>query len=669
MKLFKVIPSIVLFVGCVVGAVKIYQNTPKLSGSGSPVQASYNAAQVVPVTVTRPAAKATPTVIPTSTPNPYLQISISQTAVAVQQQLLNQQAQQISANQAALNLQLTSDAATQVAHAEATQTRVAEIHGTETATALVPALLIAGSSTASAATQIADVEQQEHRAQIFAIWAKRAILTGFGLVGILALAFWAFIELKARYFKLSQLKPDDKGRYPLVAEDTIPGTRKNLINPNLAHRATVSTTNDDLTADQALANANAQRQLEAVRALADSQAASRMLNKTMKPQSDQQPQADIEVTKPFEPVLLRHRPILLPEWSKLANSWDGKMLPYGQSEQGLLLADPAQEPHWLIVGRTRSGKSRYGTRTIAAAALTMGYQVLFIGKRVDFFPFEDHPNAKIIGVDLFNEPRKYFEVLQRIARLMKERDEYLTGHRQTTWQQTGLPQLYVVMDEFSSAVKQLNGVKAGLGTLVSTLATALIQEGGKYGLNIVQVVQDATGANVDVTARRNMGRMVFRLSEQRSSDIALGVNGEPSAVGLPARHFLSVVGDVNGVIHGVAFAPSDDEILKFLKDRPVPAHEPIDWIEGEARDVEPIPATETILEPVDDIDNQIMNLYLEQLSKDKVSLSAIQRAVYKRQIPSEFYHIQALVKEYQERKTTTTTTTTKNMPTTEPLAA
>lgn len=524
--------------------------------------------------------------------------------------------------------------------------------------------------TALAATQI--IEQDQFNSKRWATWIGNVggAIAGMAALAVLVYGFYGLIKWlqkrgDANIQDKSQIKPDPQGRYPVIPEDAIPGKTKRVVNPNLMHRSVLDPNGkDDLTTEQALSNTANARRLEMVRSVAASPAMKGIARDLMK-RSDgngTQPTNGVKITKPNMPLLTHQQESLpLPDWSVLANSWDGKKLPYGVGTRGLLLADPAEEPHWLIVGRTRSGKSRYGLRTIAAAALTMGYQVLFVGEHVDFFPFEGHPNAKIVDIDLNNDPGKYLEILRRVSILMSERNSYLIEHRQSTWQQAGMPELYVVLDEFSSAIKQLNVFKSGAGNLVSTMATVLIQKGGKYGINVIQVAQDATGTNIDITGRRNMGRMVFRVSEQKSSDVALGVNGEPSAMGLPRRHFLSSIGDSPDITLGVAFAPSDEEIQAFLKERSVPAQPPMDWVDGIARNI-PI-ETKPISDPVDaetflsslpknedglpitiaqanarkqadeiiQREDKILSLYLDYLErKEKPNLAAIAREVFDR---------------------------------------
>ena len=482
-----------------------------------------------------------------------------------------------------------------VATQQATETQIAktEIAGTSQASF---ATSQSPSQTALAATQV--LEQDRLQAKRIGTWTYNVgtPLIVLILCGLLLYWLFSFIQnkksmAKAEITQKTHVHADDKGRFPLVNGNDLAGGK--LINPNLQYSPVLDpNAQEALTAEQSLANTANARQLEAIRVVAASSDLMKAASASAKrsdgnsPQNKpaQMPTSNIPITKPDQPILPlitnKIKPLALPDWSMMNNSWDGKQLPYGVGVNGLYSIDPMEEPHLLIVGRTRSGKSRYGLRTVAAAALTMGYQVLFLGKRVDFYPFENHPNAKIVGVDLYNEPTRYLETLRRVAMLMKKRDDYLTERRMSIWQQTGEPQLYVVLDEFSSAVKQLNAVKAGSGNLVSMMATALVQEGGKYGINIIQVVQDATGANVDISARRNMGRMVFRLSESISSDVALGMRINPDATQLPARHFFTTLGTTSEIALGAAFAPSDDEIREFLNDHSVTAHAPMTWLDG-----------------------------------------------------------------------------------------
>lgn len=579
-----------------------------------------------------PTATGTMTPIPSPTVDLYAELHVRETALALDKAALDQQAQAAQVDQMNLNIQLTRDMATSYAVGTSTENAnlnviKTEVKGTQAAGTPTAAAL---TSTAYAPTQNA-INQSQRANKIFTYGSR---VLGLGFLGALAVLIvvgaWRFIE--TWQFNNTRMKPNERGQFDIVPERVIPGKTANLVNANLQHR--VNSTNDDLSAQEALRNKNFERMKEVEQARSQAGARGSKAGRNTAEDGETLPSSTIPMSKVDLPAITKNRDLLaLPDWSMLTNGWDGKKVPYGANANGLLLADPTNEPHWLIVGRTRTGKSRYGLRTIAASALTMGYQVLFIGKRVDFYPFETHPNAKIVGVDLYNDPLKYFDTLRCVAMLMKERDDYLTERRMSIWQQTGRPQLYVVLDEFSSAVKQLNATKSGAGNLVSSMATALIQEGGKYGINVIQVVQDATGASVDISARRNMGRMVFRVSEQTASDVALGVRGDPSAVGLPIRHFLSVIGEDTGVVMGAAFAPSDDEVRDFLSARPATAQEPMDWIDAVATEVEerkPEPTGRPISENNEKTPQaKIVDLWVAYLSRQEVpSLAEIERQVY-----------------------------------------
>ena len=615
------------------------------------VSACQAPATSTPVTVETPAATrsifaglvpSVPSSTPTMTPVPsptvdlYAELHVRETALALDKAALDQQAQAAEVEQMRLRITLTSDMATSQAVGTSTALMAVQLNSTQ-----AKREQIAGTPTALVLTQTAYAPTQNaiektQRANTIFTYGSRVLGLVFliALAGLIVIGLWRLIE--TWQFNNTRMKPNERGQFDIVPEKVIPGKAGNLVNANLQHR--VNSATDDLTAEQALGNKNFERMKEVEFAKAVQPIVNKQNNRTSSKgdgsESFPMQTSNIPMSKVELPALVKRQDVLaLPDWSMLTNGWDGKKVPYGANANGLLLADPTNEPHWLIVGRTRTGKSRYGLRTIAASALTMGYQVLFIGKRVDFYPFETHPNAKIVGVDLYNNPMKYFETLRCVAMLMKERDDYLTERRMSIWQQTGRPQLYVVLDEFSSAVKQLNATKPGAGNLVSSMATALIQEGGKYGINVIQVVQDATGASVDISARRNMGRMVFRVSEQTASDVALGVRGNPSAVGLPIRHFLSVIGEDTGVVMGAAFAPSDEEVREFLSARPVTAHEPMDWIDGVASEVEerkPEPTAKPIFENNEKTPQaKIVDLWVAYLSRQEVpSLAEIERQVY-----------------------------------------
>lgn len=596
-----------------------------------------------------PSSTATDTAIPTATEDLYAALHVRETALALDKAALDQQSQAAQVEQMSLNIQLTRDMATSYAGGTATEQLIlnvmkTELKGTEVAGTPTAAML---TRTAYAPTQIA-IDQIQRANTIFTYGSRvLGLALLIALAGLIVVGVWRFIE--TWQFNNTRIRPNERGQFDIVPEGVIPGKAGNLVNANLQHR--VNSMSDDLTAEQALTNKNFERmkEVEAIKA----SIGAKPVRPTAQSNNGGAPvlsTSNLQITKPDFPMLAKRQGLFeLPDWSML-DSWDGKKVPYGSNERGLMLADPTEEPHWLIVGRTRTGKSRFGLRTVASSALTMGYQVLFIGKRVDFYPFESHANAKIVGVDLYNAPMKYFETLRCVAMLMKERDDYLTSRRLSIWQQTGKPQLYVVLDEFSSAVKQLNAVKSGAGNQVSSMATALIQEGGKYGINIIQVVQDATGANVDISARRNMGRMVFRVSEQTASDVALGVRGDPSAVGLPTRYFLSVIGEDTGVVLGAAFAPSDEDVRKFLLSRPVTAYEPMDWVDAVATDVEEItpnvaPVSANLLPTAQ---NKTIDLWIGYLNrKESPSLAEIERQVYGKTGGSYHNNVKKAIAEYE----------------------
>lgn len=67
----------------------------------------------------------------------------------------------------------------------------------------------------------------------------------------------------------------------------------------------------------------------------------------------------------------------LPPW-ELIKQWDGTSKPLGFGKAGLITAKAAS-PHILISGKTGSGKTIYMMRTLTAASLAKGSQVVNIG--------------------------------------------------------------------------------------------------------------------------------------------------------------------------------------------------------------------------------------------------------------------------------------------------
>ncbi len=255
------------------------------------------------------------------------------------------------------------------------------------------------SQTALAATQT--VERTELKSKVASLWIWR-VGGSLAVVGAFYLGLLALFDFR-RYkieqgnannlqAKTSALKPDSQGRFPIVPSASL-AKNETLINPNLMHRAQLDPAKaDDLSTVQALANTAGHQKLEAVRSIANSSAVGTLLRKMVKDEEKQATSGirpdDLTITKPLQPLLPTAWPELpIPHW-KMLNQWDGHLLPFGMDDKAQLMrVDTSTRPHFMVVGRSRSGKTLSSIRPMVACLLTMGWNVIVMGKRVDFMPF------------------------------------------------------------------------------------------------------------------------------------------------------------------------------------------------------------------------------------------------------------------------------------------
>jgi len=628
-----------------------------VTGTPESSQSSSNQNQGV-AAINSPRPTETPSLVPPPTENPYLAVSVKQTEVALEQEKLNQELQQISANQAALNIQLTMDSATSTGIAAVTQTAQAGVQVTQAVIARIASEQTQQAVWAPEATRAAAIEQQKYYSTVANIWIGKIILWGMGLSILFGLSYLGYLAIRGLYFKWTQMEPNADGRFNLVPEHAIPGAQgsKRLINPNLAHRVTVSTDTDDLTAEQALVNTQSQRQLEATRAIAQSPTLMRKLTsgKASAETDPNLPNANVNITKPGMNYLTDGN-MLTPEWSIIQN-WNGDGgIPYGVSSQGLERVSIQQVPHGGIFGQTGKGKSRYFLRPFIAGAIASGQRVIILGKQADFWPFAQHPNVKMIPVRHITqegEAARYAEYLKRIVEEMNRRDDYLTANHVSTWDRAGRENTLIVLDELGNA---LDMMPREIAQEAHRWVQGLVKEGRKAGFNVWLASQRAVGFKSIV---EQLGRAVFYLADADASRHALGF---PGAEQLSDGHFFA---KFHGVRKCAAFDPSDEELVTFLKGRNVKTHEPIEWIDAEVISESPAtsssqPAPQNIPDRAEaERDLKILDMHL-----DGISQAEIERTMFGRTGGDGYYKVKAVIDRYKN------TSTTGNMPASEPVGA
>lgn len=571
----------------------------------------------------------TPTITATSTPNA---VQTALIVIEIDRATSTARAAQEAKETQAFWVAVTLDVSTQ--QAKETQIIKTEIAGTSQADY---ATRQPQTQTAIVATQI--IEQDELKSKRASIWIWNLGGSISGVVALFLMIYALFFGIKylqrrgeADVSAKSHIKPDEQGRFPLVTENSLHNQK--LVNPNLMHRSTLDPkAADDLTNNQALENSQNARRLEMVRSVAASPAINKLAQSLMKPTPPAQPDsAGVQISKPNQPLLSSAYPELpLPHW-KLLNQWDGKLLPFGVDEQtSLMRVDTSVRPHLMIVGRSRSGKTLTCIRTEIACLLTQGWNVIVMGKRVDFMPFEDHPNFKLISVDVRKDAQKYIDVLHTLTAQMDVRDQTLSAARASTWERYGAPSTMIVIDDYSGAMMRMPDKQA---KEVLNEVSQIAMDGAKFGFNLTIGLQRATWQNIDTNLRSQMARIVYSVESAGDSRVALGDEG---AERLPAyRHFLTRITDDASIQRGVGFFLEDPQAEAFWRSRPVQQNEPLDWIDGtvvaEPDSQTPPPlfssAVDAAYKKADET-IAIQNLYLGYLSRnEKPSLRAIEMAVF-----------------------------------------
>ncbi len=260
----------------------------------------------------------------------------------------------------------------------------------------------------------------------------------------------------------------------------------------------------------------------------------------------------------------------IPAW-RMMDNWRGGALPLGMGEHGLILADPEMTPHLLVAGTSGSGKTRYGLRPLITSALADGWQVaIFDRSGLDFLPFIEHENCKVITLD---DPAQAIGYLGALYAEIQRRFIMLRQAGASTWGRLrgAGPRVLAVFDEFSNLADSLpNDQRESLWRGARMVAA----EGRKAGIHLALALQDPSHRSIDLRIRRNCTALSFRVKDDSASRLILGASGAES---LPDRQFLAVMGVE--IIRGAAFAPEDGEIETFLDAHTVNALPELAWLE------------------------------------------------------------------------------------------
>lgn len=253
------------------------------------------------------------------------------------------------------------------------------------------------------------------------------------------------------------------------------------------------------------------------------------------------------------------------EWRWLDHNWrpgQGFVMGMGKGG-GAITIDPEKDPHVLIAGTTSSGKTLEGARTIAATALASGWQVVVAnGAAADYEALSVHPNF----YQVTGGPERMAELLERVAQLVDERDQYLAAHHATTWNRLPNgehgPRVMIIVDELVALTWQAQVESPRLAARLWSAAIRVTSKGRKMGISLVIISTDPTYRTLGrpgLTVRDNCARLVFKLRDRAVSQAALDMDGAET---LKDHQFLAQMRGT--VLRGMSFQPTVEELGRFL---------------------------------------------------------------------------------------------------------
>jgi S-DNA-T family DNA segregation ATPase FtsK/SpoIIIE len=186
-----------------------------------------------------------------------------------------------------------------------------------------------------------------------------------------------------------------------------------------------------------------------------------------------------------------------------------------------------------------------------------------------FGPFKAHPN---VILQILTQPQDLAGWLDALQLEVNRRFKFLAEAGAENWTLAPAPKaprLLVVVDDFSILGDMLDATQRRALWLATRRLAA---DSRKSGIHLALAVQNPTWQSLDLGIRRNCTPWTFRVNDGDASRVILNT---PGAEVLGKRQFLTVLG---GLERGVAFAPTDEQIVAFLEHHPVPALPKPEWL-------------------------------------------------------------------------------------------
>jgi len=264
-----------------------------------------------------------------------------------------------------------------------------------------------------------------------------------------------------------------------------------------------------------------------------------------------------------------------------------------------LIVDLYTQPHLLIGGATRSGKTVCVSSIITSVLMTRTPQqarlILIDPKRVEFTKFGGIPHLLCEVIDdasaamaalqwAVSEMEHRYRLLRmagvneitQLAKLDKERQRNLLealGGDETAENglSVGLPYIVIVVDEFADLMGQTPNPKQ-----LQALVMRLAQKARAAGIHLVLATQRPSTDVVQGLVKANFpSRIAFRVASSVDSRIILGTKGAEKLLGRGDMFF--VASDGADVTRAQAVFLSDTEIerlVAFLQQQPAPEYDP-----------------------------------------------------------------------------------------------
>ena len=273
---------------------------------------------------------------------------------------------------------------------------------------------------------------------------------------------------------------------------------------------------------------------------------------------------------------------LLTDWNQYRQAATQTLIGRGTADSLPIYIDRREDPHLLVAGRTRKGKTT-SVVNILVGLLRDGVDiVVFNGKGSDFRPvtIAQHSNFAVIKNqnDISVGADRLLSLLESIRSEVERRDAVLYQNGVREWEE--LPEsagehgsVAIVVDELLSFVDDPSLDKATINLIWTHIAN-LVGLSGKHGIMMILTMTDPTRGSIGKAGMKVINQMAVIAHGMRSAAASRSILGDvggndgfpKGSAGLPVGQFVINAG--GNVRKGVSFHPSQDEIRMAIEQTP-----------------------------------------------------------------------------------------------------